>query len=83
MNWYKIANKKCVFVAAWMPPSFYEKYKHIQNLNENLHMTLLYIVDFEDEDGDREAILRAIKKITSNTSPVNYHLTKDQVASEG
>jgi len=77
LNWYeKFANKKGVFIAAWLPSSFYKRYKHMNDLNDNLHMTILYIEDFADQEGDRNQILKAIEKVTKDTAPVKCEIAE-------
>ena len=79
MNWYKElkakSEKKCAFIAALMPKSFYKKYSHIEDLGDDLHMTILYIEDFEDQDGDRDKILKAVKRVASKYYPIKCKTT--------
>lgn len=64
-----------VFIGAPVPVKVRSKFKHIEKLVDDLHMTVLYIPEGPAAQKDQQAILDAIEDVTSQTPPLRCKLT--------
>jgi len=63
------------FVAAWLPHAARKAFDHIEGLDENLHMTILYVPTDIDKAEDRQKILDALTSVCDKTAPIKCQLT--------
>lgn len=79
--WYSKTMKKeidgdgSLFIANYLPQDrFKECFNHIKNLDDDIHMTLLYVENGINEK-EREKILKAIEKICKEFKPMQCKTT--------
>jgi len=83
--WYNFAMSKIsaseingdgtAFVAAWLPTAARKAFDHIKGLDENLHMTILYVPKGIDKTEDRQKIVDVLTSVCDKTSPIKCQLT--------
>jgi len=81
INWYKKFNKKTqegksqeeknsIFIGAYLPDNFYDKYSHIYKLENDIHMTLLQIPFADDTEANRKKILDIVNDLSDKFPPI-------------
>lgn len=84
--WYsyclKSDKKDNLFIASWLPLKIRGKLKHIDNLDKNLHMTILYAENFVNKK-DHDKIIKSVKDICKNTKPIECQLSEVGIMGNG
>lgn len=72
--WLKMAksdaSSNTAFICFWLPKSVESVMCHIDGLDKNLHMTLLYLESGVDTEKDRKMILESVEEVSSRFSPL-------------
>jgi 2'-5' RNA ligase len=85
MSWLKLAKldstklaeeKGKAFICFYLPPDVKKKLKHLDNVDKQLHMTVLYIESGADKKSDKEDILNAVESVCSQTDPIKYEFAE-------
>ena len=64
-----------LFIAAWLPKEARNALKHVKDLDDDLHMTILYVPDgFESEITQRQ-VYDAVEEACNRTKPIKCQLT--------
>ncbi len=69
-------NDGTAFLAFFLPNEAREAYDHIEDLNTDLHMTILYIPDGIDTPDDRKAVLESVREVCKRTKPIECQCTE-------
>lgn len=68
--WYSTASKnKEMFIAFPLPKELSKRLKHIDDLDDDLHMTLFYVEDIEAED--RDEVLKSVEITCAEQKPLS------------
>lgn len=79
MSWLKLAKidsdklaeeKGKAFICFYLPSEVKKTLKHLDNVDKQLHMTLVYIESGVNKKSDRENILKAVKSVCGQTEPI-------------
>lgn len=65
-----------LFIASILPKKIKESYKHIKNLDDDIHMTILYLEEGINTSEDREKVLEVVKKVCKEFQPIKCQLTE-------
>lgn len=83
--WYRMAKKESavdlsgdgrVFISVSLPRSARSSFDHIDDLAEDLHMTIVYMTDGIDSPTERRQVLDAVEEVCKRTSPLDCKLTE-------
>ena len=81
--WYSQAYKKdeiegdgSLFIATWLPKEAYVALDHINNLDDDLHMTIIYSDNSVNSPVERQKVLDAVEYVCSVTQPIKCQLTE-------
>lgn len=78
--WYSYSKKMdgdgSLFIATWLPERIQQMFHHISGLDDDLHMTVLYIEEGIDSAEDRQMVLDITKKICERFPPLSCKLTE-------
>jgi len=83
--WYEMAKRDVnkdlsgdgrVFIAIWLPREARKALDHIEDLADDLHMTVVYITEGIDSVPARRQVLDAVEEVCKRTRPIDCKLTE-------
>jgi len=83
--WYRSAKKDAagdisgdgtVFIAIWLPIEARKMFDHIDDLLDDLHMTVVFITGGIDSILKRRQVLDAVEEVCGRTPPIDCKLTE-------
>jgi 2'-5' RNA ligase len=74
--WASKGSKERIFICAALPKSAYKRFEHIKGLEEDLHMTLLYVPQEKKlSDEKKNDLLKRLQRLAKKTKPVECKFT--------
>ena len=75
--WYTYSYKEeeiggdgTLFISTWLPKNIYNHLDNINDLDDNLHMTIIYSKNKIKNSRDRKKVIDSVKEVCEKTNPI-------------